>query len=116
LAAEREPLVKKDTSNLKRWTCQLCAQTRNTEDMDTCMTCNRPRGHKPTKYRERLDELRRYDPAYDDGAFGYDEGNNWSDYWGLICGLILLFFIGAVLAWAVYEDSKEQVDRDGTEL
>jgi len=99
----------------KRWTCELCAQTRNTEDMDTCKTCNRPRGHKPDKYFQRLNELHQMDPSFDDNYFQNEE-SSWSDYWGLILGLILLAVILAVLSWAIYEDSKETVDKDGTEL
>ena len=36
-----------------------------------------------------------------------EEGDHWTDYWGLICGLILMVFVVSVLVWAYIEDQKE---------
>mmetsp|Transcript_66436 Transcript_66436/g.131008 ORF Transcript_66436/g.131008 Transcript_66436/m.131008 type:complete len:125 (-) Transcript_66436:82-456(-) len=99
---------------LRQWKCKLCAQTRNTEDMENCKTCGRARGHSPERYRKRRREIRQGDwqAECDDG----DEGS-WGDAWGLIVGLILLVLIVVALAWAFYEDRKEALQgADSTEL
>eukprot|EP00747_Dinoflagellata_sp_TGD_P187885 gnl/TRDRNA2_/TRDRNA2_46022_c0_seq1.p1 gnl/TRDRNA2_/TRDRNA2_46022_c0~~gnl/TRDRNA2_/TRDRNA2_46022_c0_seq1.p1 ORF type:complete len:143 (-),score=16.98 gnl/TRDRNA2_/TRDRNA2_46022_c0_seq1:57-446(-) len=111
---QRRPEVERDYIGSKgRWTCRLCSQTRNIEGTDKCITCGRIRGHEPTKYKERLKEIRRYSPHndYDDP----DEELSWTDYWGLIVGLILIVLITALLVWAYLEDQKEQV-RDELDL
>lgn len=36
-----------------------------------------------------------------------EEPEHWTDYWGLICGVILLIIIMSVMAWAYMEDQKE---------
>lgn len=42
------------SSSSKRWICNLCSQTANTEEMGKCKTCGRKRGHDPARYKERL--------------------------------------------------------------
>ncbi|CAK0843295.1 unnamed protein product [Prorocentrum cordatum] len=96
-----------------RWTCQLCSQSRNTESMESCMTCARPRGHRPEKYQQRLKELRQWN------QHGYDADDvepAWGDSWALYLGVGLLVAVVGLLAWAIYEDSREQQLIDGTEL
>mmetsp|Transcript_81190 Transcript_81190/g.225992 ORF Transcript_81190/g.225992 Transcript_81190/m.225992 type:complete len:126 (-) Transcript_81190:235-612(-) len=87
----------------RRWTCKLCSQTKNTADMEVCKTCRRPRGHNPEKYQKRLEELRQWTCPQDYAP--YEEDTSWP--WGLIIGLIILFCVIALLAWAAYEDQKE---------
>mmetsp|Transcript_89422 Transcript_89422/g.154806 ORF Transcript_89422/g.154806 Transcript_89422/m.154806 type:complete len:119 (-) Transcript_89422:51-407(-) len=106
-------LTKPASSSVRRWTCQLCAQSRNTEDLENCKTCGRPRGHNPERYRQRLKEIRQWNVPQDyDGGY---EASSWGDSWGLIIGLILLFVIVGLLAWAFYEDQKDAM-QDTMEL
>mmetsp|Transcript_49965 Transcript_49965/g.115985 ORF Transcript_49965/g.115985 Transcript_49965/m.115985 type:complete len:129 (-) Transcript_49965:108-494(-) len=91
------------SSQPRRWTCRLCSQTRNTEDMASCRTCGRPRGHEPERYRKRLEEIR----SWNNGAAGSDNYTGSEPWWGLIAGLVLLLVIAGVLAWALYEDQAE---------
>mmetsp|Transcript_53502 Transcript_53502/g.148325 ORF Transcript_53502/g.148325 Transcript_53502/m.148325 type:complete len:132 (-) Transcript_53502:113-508(-) len=99
---------------LRRWTCQLCSQTRNTEDMEKCRTCGRDRGHNPEKYRARLQEIRQWSLPSD--AALSEEGSGCGESWGLAVGLCMLAAIVSLLAWAFYEDQKEALQPDGLEL
>mmetsp|Transcript_9502 Transcript_9502/g.26578 ORF Transcript_9502/g.26578 Transcript_9502/m.26578 type:complete len:110 (-) Transcript_9502:83-412(-) len=89
----------------QQWSCQLCSQSRNTQDMDSCRTCGRPRGHVPHRYNDRLKEIRRWTQAAD-LDYATEEGT-WRESWGLIVGLILLALIFGLIAWAFYEDQAE---------
>mmetsp|Transcript_19765 Transcript_19765/g.45864 ORF Transcript_19765/g.45864 Transcript_19765/m.45864 type:complete len:114 (+) Transcript_19765:88-429(+) len=92
----------------RRWTCQLCAQKRNTEDTDSCMTCGRPRGHKPEKYHQRLQEIRTWSAMADGGYSNVpDDEGGLSDSWGLILGVVMLLAIVALLVWAYIQDENE---------
>mmetsp|Transcript_52352 Transcript_52352/g.114920 ORF Transcript_52352/g.114920 Transcript_52352/m.114920 type:complete len:107 (-) Transcript_52352:81-401(-) len=98
----------------RNWTCQLCQQRKNTDDMDKCKTCARPRGHNPIDYRRRIKEIREMDPSqgwYDDYS-----GGSWSDWWGLIVGLLILAGIVGLILWAMWHDSHTDEVRDITEL
>eukprot|EP00928_Gymnodinium_smaydae_P073460 TRINITY_DN56660_c0_g1_i1.p1 TRINITY_DN56660_c0_g1~~TRINITY_DN56660_c0_g1_i1.p1 ORF type:complete len:145 (-),score=18.04 TRINITY_DN56660_c0_g1_i1:128-562(-) len=102
--------------SLARWTCSLCAQSRNTQDLDHCRTCGRPRGHNPERYKARLKEIRQWNHDASTGNYGsYRQEESWSDYWGLIIGLFLLTLIGGLLTWAYFEDRRDEL-HDGTEL
>mmetsp|Transcript_55519 Transcript_55519/g.107073 ORF Transcript_55519/g.107073 Transcript_55519/m.107073 type:complete len:651 (+) Transcript_55519:109-2061(+) len=46
---------------LRQWKCELCAQTRNTENMENCKTCGRPRGYNPERHRKPLQDIRQGD-------------------------------------------------------
>mmetsp|Transcript_65661 Transcript_65661/g.122412 ORF Transcript_65661/g.122412 Transcript_65661/m.122412 type:complete len:116 (-) Transcript_65661:154-501(-) len=90
----------------RRWTCQLCAQKRNTEDLENCMTCGRPRGHKPEKYHQRLQEIRSWS-AMAEGGYQPDDEGGLSDSWGLILGIVMLLAIIGLMVWAYIQDENE---------
>eukprot|EP00931_Biecheleriopsis_adriatica_P032862 TRINITY_DN19124_c0_g1_i2.p1 TRINITY_DN19124_c0_g1~~TRINITY_DN19124_c0_g1_i2.p1 ORF type:complete len:105 (+),score=19.96 TRINITY_DN19124_c0_g1_i2:67-381(+) len=89
----------KDGAKMRTWTCRLCEYSKNTEDLPSCKTCGRPRGHEPEQYWQRRKEISSWaDEAYEDGGIG--------EYWGLIVGFIFLVIIVGALTWAYLEDQK----------
>mmetsp|Transcript_52509 Transcript_52509/g.125452 ORF Transcript_52509/g.125452 Transcript_52509/m.125452 type:complete len:117 (+) Transcript_52509:102-452(+) len=101
-SSSSEPLVPP-----RRWTCQLCAQKRNTEDNDRCMTCGRPRGHNPEKYQQRLQEIRKWSEMAEGGFAMEQEGGGLSDSWGLCLGIAMLMLMIGLLVWAHIQDENE---------
>eukprot|EP00933_Yihiella_yeosuensis_P025396 TRINITY_DN19723_c0_g2_i1.p1 TRINITY_DN19723_c0_g2~~TRINITY_DN19723_c0_g2_i1.p1 ORF type:complete len:116 (+),score=14.09 TRINITY_DN19723_c0_g2_i1:47-349(+) len=98
-------------SSSRRWTCKLCSQTKNTEDMQACKTCARPRGHEPERYVKRLAEIRSWSEL---DSF-YDHSNDGTP-WGLVIGLTLVAMIISALVWAYFEDQKALREMEHSEL
>ncbi|CAE8641488.1 unnamed protein product [Polarella glacialis] len=96
---------------MKRWTCQLCAQAKNSEEMSRCKTCGRPRGHKPERYQERLKEIRSWTSSMEGESLD-DEPWTLAGSCGLIVGLLILLMIISALIWAYFEDQKAFSDEN----
>eukprot|EP00929_Paragymnodinium_shiwhaense_P034026 TRINITY_DN18561_c0_g1_i2.p1 TRINITY_DN18561_c0_g1~~TRINITY_DN18561_c0_g1_i2.p1 ORF type:complete len:144 (-),score=10.62 TRINITY_DN18561_c0_g1_i2:193-624(-) len=93
------------------WTCKLCSQRCNPEEMQHCKTCARPRGHLPERYEQRRKQIR----SGSGGMYDDDEPGSWTDYWGMILGITIFVVLIGGLVLALRADLEAEL-RDQTEL